>query len=136
MGLHMKYLAIAAALLFVGNCPLHAQSNVTSTVASVGSASTLNSSGSLNGSGGNSPVVSSPRQGNVAAQNPGEFVPSKFESYDTAVSLGEAARRFRQTTVAEAALKAQQTKTTNPEKPSVVLDKDADGKLIIVQSKR
>jgi hypothetical protein len=134
----MKLILAAGALLFVGMGSTQAQS--LSNVGSVGGGTSLNGSSSVNnsptintGGGSSSLPVSSPRPSkNVDATNPGEYVPSTFESYDAALSLGEIAKRMHQPTIVEAARLAQQAKANPAAKPALVLEKDGDGNLIVV----
>ena len=138
LGMPMKLILAAGALLFVGMGSTQAQS--LSNVGSVGGGTSLNGSSSVNnsptintGGGSSSLPVSSPRPSkNVDATNPGEYVPSTFESYDAALSLGEIAKRMHQPTIVEAARLAQQAKANPAAKPSLVLEKDGDGNLIVV----
>jgi hypothetical protein len=138
LGMPMKFILAAGALLFVGMGSTQAQS--LSNVGSVGGGSSLNGSSSVNnsptintGGGSSSLSVSSPRPSkNVDATNPGEYVPSTFESYDAALSLGEIAKRMHQPTIVEAARLAQQAKANPAAKPALVLEKDGDGNLIVV----
>ena len=94
---------------------------------------TLNGSGAMNGGSSASGRVAEPRHtDNVQAKNPGEFVPSAFENYPAALSMGEEAGRVRPLTVVEAARFAQQAKAAANTKPAIVLEKDAEGKLIVL----
>jgi hypothetical protein len=138
MGMLMKFLLAAGVLLFVGMGSTQAQS--LSNVGSIGGGSSLNGSSSVNhsasantGGGSNSLPLSGPRPSkNVEGTNPGEFVPSTFESYDAALSLGEIAKRMHPLSIVEAARSAQQAKANLAAKPALVLEKDADGNLIVV----
>src|SRR5271156_7055996 len=117
----MKYL-LAGVLLFIAITSASAQSNFPN-VGRVGGGSSLNSGSSLNGAASNGTVgsgvgsVSSNASKNVQATNPGEFVPSTFETYDAALSMGENARRARSLTLVEAARLAQQAKAKAEAKP-------------------
>ena len=94
---------------------------------------TLNGSGTVNSVGSTSGRVSEPRHtDNVQARNPGEFVPSTFENYPAALSMGEEAGRVRPLTVVEAARLAQQAKAAATTKPAILLEKDAEGKLVVL----
>lgn len=136
----MKTLLFAGLLLFVGVGSAHAQ-DLGSTTATVGSSGSINSGGSITSlSGINSTsstnnansVSGQPSYRNVAGTNPDAYVPSTFENYDDAVTQGDAARRMRQPSLADAARKAQQAKAAHPAKPGVVVDRDATGKLVAV----
>jgi hypothetical protein len=145
MGIAMKFLMMAGILLFVGIGSAGAQAYVggPGSGTNVGAGSSLNSTSGINGAGAintansasNSNVGSDsqPAQ-NVQATNSGEFVPSTFENYRAAVSMGEEAGHVRPPTVVEAARLAQQVKAANAAKPAIVLEKDAEGKLIIVET--
>jgi hypothetical protein len=134
----MKFLLVAGVLLLVGTGSANAQSM--SNVGSIGAGSSLNGASSVNHSatmnpngGSSAGIVSDPRSSkSVEGTNPGEFVPSTFESYDAALSLGEMAKRVRPLTVVEAARLAQQAKANPGAKPALVLEKDPDGNLIVV----
>jgi hypothetical protein len=72
---------------------------------------------------------------NIEATNPGEYVPSTCENYDSAVNIGRNARLIRPPTLVEAARTAQQARATGALKPAIVLDKDGEGNLVIVTAK-
>jgi hypothetical protein len=138
MGIQMKIPVIAIVLVLASAGAVKAQS--LQSVPTVGGPS-IGGSGSLNGSGAinrasstPSPVGNSdPRASkNIEATNPGEYVPSTFENYDSAVNIGRNARLVRPPTLVEAARTAQKAKATGPLKPAIVIDKDAEGNLIIV----
>ena len=133
----MKLFMMAGALLFVGVGSVSAQGYVGGSSVGAGSGlngvGTLNGSGTVNSVGSTSGRVSEPRHtDNVQARNPGEFVPSTFENYPAALSMGEEARRARPLTVVEAARLAQQTKAAAAIRPAIVLEKDAEGKLMVL----
>jgi hypothetical protein len=139
----MKFLVMAAVVLFAGLGPVSAQG----TLGGAGSGSTigtssLNSQGSLNNSSSINDTRSStsvtlgsdPRaSSSVAGKNPGEFVPSTFQNYSVALDMGEEALRAQPTTLAEAARLAQHARAVGT-KPPIALDQDAHGKLIVVQA--
>ena len=137
-GIQMKFLLAAGVLLLVGTGSANAQSM--SNVGTIGGGSSLNGASSVNNSptinpsgGSSAGVVSDPRSSkSVEGTNPGEYVPSTFESYDAALSLGEIAKRIHPLTVVEAARLAQQAKANPAAKPALVLEKDPDGNLIVV----
>jgi hypothetical protein len=142
----MKIFAMAGFLLFVGIGSAGAQGYVggPGSGTNVGGGASLNSATGMNGAGGinttNSTSVSvtgpdSRQAQNVQATNPGEFVPSTFQDYAAAVSMGEEARGMRRLTVAEAARLSQQTKMAGAAKSAIVLEKDADGKLILLETR-
>jgi hypothetical protein len=141
MGMQMKTLLLAGLLLFVGVGSANAQADLSSSTGSIGNSGSINSGGSLTSSSGinstastnnASSVSGQPSYRNVEGTNPDAYVPSTFENYDDAVTQGDAARRVRQPSLADAARKAQQTKATHPTKPGVVVERDATGKLVAV----
>jgi hypothetical protein len=141
MGMQMKTLLFAGLLLFIGVGSAHAQADVGSTTGSIGSSGSINAGGSLSSSSGLNSTASTNNGNSVSGQpsyrnaegtNPDAYVPSTFENYDDAVTQGDAARRMRQPSLADAARKAQQAKAAHPAKPGVVVDRDATGKLITV----
>jgi L-amino acid N-acyltransferase YncA len=73
--------------------------------------------------------------GNVSAKNPGEFIPSTFESYQDAVIIGQAELDAKPMTVAEAARVLQAWKKSGTQKAALVAEQDADGKMIISAEK-
>jgi hypothetical protein len=137
MGNQMKLLVMIGVLLLVGVGSARAQSSF-SNVGSIGgssinSVSSLNHSGSINSSVGTGSVSDSRVYKNVEATNPGEYVPSTYENYDAAVTMGRNAGLVRPLTIVEAARMAQQAKEAGAAKPTILLEKDAAGKLILVQ---
>jgi hypothetical protein len=136
----MKFLVMAAVMLFVSLGSVQAQS--IGGGGSVGDGGGINSATSIshaigiNGGGGAAPAAASsaPTAKNVSGTNPGEFVPSTFESYGTALTMGQNAGHARPLSVAEAARMAQRAKLAANTKPTIILDKDAQGKLVVVQA--
>jgi hypothetical protein len=68
--------------------------------------------------------------------NPGEFVPSTSQNYPAELAMGEAAGRRRPLAVVEAARSARQAKAASVARPAKILEKDAEGKLIVVEIKQ
>jgi hypothetical protein len=135
----MKFLVMAGILFFAGIGSARAQGYVGGPT--VGGGSGLNGIGGINRAGainsGSSATghVSDPRPAeNIQATNPGEFVPSTFQNYPAALGMGEAAGRRRPLTVVEAARSAQQEKAASVARPAKVLEKDAEGKLIVIET--
>lgn len=136
----MKIPAIAVLLVLAGAGSVKAQSlQAVPTIGGPG----IGGSGSLNGSGAinrasstPSPVGNSdPRVSkNVEATNPGEYVPSTYENYDAAVDMGRNAV-VRPPTLVEAARMAQHAKEAGAAKPMILLEKNAEGNLIIVPAR-
>jgi hypothetical protein len=142
--MQMKTILFAGLLLFVSVSAAQAQ-DIGSTTGTVGSGSSINSSGSVSSAGGinsephttnASSVSGTPSYKNVEGQNPDAYVPSTFENYDEAVNQGDEARKVRQPSLADAARKAQQAKAAHPAKPGVVLDRDANGRLVAAPATR
>jgi hypothetical protein len=75
-------------------------------------------------------------QANVSAKNPGEFVPSTFESYNEALITGEEQLNARPVTIAEAARILQASKKTEVQKPALIIEQDDNGKMIISSGKQ
>jgi hypothetical protein len=73
---------------------------------------------------------------NVSATNPGEFVPSTFESYNEAVITGQEQLNARPLTVAEAARILQTQKKSETQKPALIVEQDANGRMIISTGKQ
>jgi hypothetical protein len=104
----------------------------------IGSASGINGAGSINASSATAPVVPASAPGAAAdrnvnqnSKNPGEYVPSRFSNYGDAVALGVVESGIRPLTVAEAARLAQAQKKNAEQKRAIVLDRDANGNLVI-----
>jgi hypothetical protein len=141
----MKYLLAVGVVFFFGVGVAQAQGTSVGSGASVGSGrsvgdgGSLNSQGSINPSGpaehGATPV--DPRSSkSVAGKNPGEYVPSTFQNYDDALAEGVIEGKRRPLTLAEIARLSQQKKAAETHKPALVLEKDVDGKLILVPAKQ
>jgi hypothetical protein len=131
----MKFLVMAGILFFVTVGSASAQGHIGGMGA--GGGTSLNGGGAINSGSATSksPVgLDSQPLPNVQATNPGEFVPSTFENYDAAVSMGEQARRARAATVVEAAHAAQQTKASRATGATIVLEEDSEGKLIVMET--
>jgi hypothetical protein len=77
-----------------------------------------------------------PSQGNVSAQNPGEFVPSTFEGYKEAVADAKANANKKPLTLADIARQAQAEKRAAEPKQAMVLEENSDGKLVIAKPKQ
>jgi hypothetical protein len=70
----------------------------------------------------------------VSATNPGEFVPSTFESYKEAVIIGQEELNAKPVSVAEAARSLQAWKKSETQKPALVAEQD--GERIIVSRRK
>jgi hypothetical protein len=103
----------------------------------VGSGGGLNGAGSINGPSAapagpvSAPGAAADRNVNQSSKNPGEYVPSRYSSYGDAVALGVVESGIRPLTVAEAARLAQMQKKNAEQKRVIVLEKDANGNLVI-----
>jgi hypothetical protein len=142
MGMQMKIPAIAVVLFLAGAAAAGAQSlPAVPTVGGnpgIGSSGSLNSSGAINHPGWTPSSVgdSDPRASrSIEATNPGEYVSSTFENYDSAVNIGRNAGLVRPPTLVEAAHAAQQARATGALKAPIVLEKDREGNLVIVAAK-
>src|SRR5271156_3789141 len=140
MGNQMKLLVMIGVLLLVGVGSAHAQSDFSNLGGSVGGGSSINDSSSVNRSGaintssaGTGSDSGSRVYKNGEATTPGKHVPSTYENSDAAVAMGRNAGLPRPLTIVEAARMAQHAKEAGAAKPTIVLEKDAAGKLIVVQ---
>lgn len=138
--MHMKFFVIAGIMLFVSVGAANAQSLAgVSGIggSSINNAGSVNNSGSINFESRSSSGSSASNAGatrSVAGTNPGEFVPSTFEAYDKALDQGQEAARIRPISLAGAARLAQKAKAAGAMKPAMVLEKNAEGKLIVIQA--
>ena len=72
----------------------------------------------------------------MSATNPGEFVPSTFESYKEAVIIGQEQLNARPVTVAEAARIFQAQKKSESQKHALIVEQDNNGRMIISSGKQ
>jgi hypothetical protein len=91
----------------------------------------ISSSGSLSFSHASKGSAAPAPQVNVSATNPGEFVPSTFESYKEAVMTGQEQLNARPVTIAEAARILQAQKKFETQKPALIVEQDDNGKMVI-----
>lgn len=141
-----KTLLLASFLVLAGTVHGQGASSPTGTLNGAGSmnnAGTLGSGGGLNGTGSinggyaaapavpSAPGAAADRNVNQSSKNPGEYVPSRYSSYGDAVTLGVVESGIRPLTVAEAARLAQMQKKNAEQKPVIVLERDANGTLVI-----
>jgi len=113
---------------------------------SINNASSLGNGGAINGLGSintpaaapagpaSAPGAAADRTVNQNSKNPGEYVPSRFSPYGDAVALGVVESGIRPLTVAEAARLAQLQKRNALQKRAIVLEKDANGNLVIAST--
>lgn len=99
----------------------------------------LNSASGMNGSrstiANNVAPASSP-QANVSGTNPGEFVPSTFESYQQAVATGQEELDARPLRLAEVARMLQARRKLEIQTPALIAEQDDDGNVIISAGKQ
>jgi hypothetical protein len=94
------------------------------------------STGSLGFSHSSHGTPASAPQVNVSATNPGEFVPSTFESYKEAVIRGQEQLDARPVTVAEAARIFQAQRKSETQKPALIVEQDDNGRMFISSGKQ
>jgi hypothetical protein len=104
----------------------------------IGAGGGINGANSINGSSAvpasaptSAPGAAADRAVNQNSKNPGEYVPSRFSNYGDAVALGVIESGIRPLTVAEAARLAQMQKQNAEQKRVIVLERDANGHLVI-----
>jgi hypothetical protein len=104
----------------------------------IGSVGGINGAASINGASGvpvtapaSAPGAAADRAVNQNSKNPGDYVPSRSSNYGDAVALGVLESGIRPLTVAEAARLAQLQKKNAEQKRVIVLDRDANGNLVI-----
>ncbi len=126
-------LMLAGVLLIAGSA--HAQQ--------AGNGTVLNATPGINSSNGLGESGVSTQGGRAEVRRrmhrertPGEYVPSTFASYGDAVSDAKANANKKAMTLADLARQAQAEKKAAPAKETVVLDKDAEGKLVIATPKK
>ena len=129
-----KVLLFAAVFVFAGA----AQAQIGG---SISGHAGINGAGGLESHGGlNSPQPAlnngTTTFNNVSGTNPGEFVPSTFESYKDAVADAKANANKKSLTLADIARQAQAEKKTAEPKSAMVLEENSDGKLVIADPKK
>lgn len=120
-----KIILLAGIALLAGSAQAQMRSSGMSS-----SGGSLSFSHSSHGTPASAPLV------NVSATNPGEFVPSTFESYNEAVIAGREQLNARPVTVAEAARMLQASKKSEVQKPALMVEQDNNGKMIISSGKQ
>jgi hypothetical protein len=120
----MKKIVLLAAIAFLAGS---AQAQMR--VASAASAGTLGFSHS-------NYETQAPAPPNVSATNPGEFVPSTFESYKEAVIIGQEELNAKPLSVAEAARSLQAWKKSETQKPALIAEQDGEGRIIVSRGKQ
>jgi hypothetical protein len=120
-----KIILLAGIALLAGSAQAQMRSNGMSS-----------SGGSLSFSHSNHGTPAPAPQVNVSATNPGEFVPSTFESYNDAVITGQEQLDARPVTIAEAARIFQAQKKTETQKPALIVEQDDNGRMVISSGKQ
>jgi hypothetical protein len=120
-----KVILLAGIALLAGSAQAQMRSNGMSS-----SGGSLSFPHSSHGTPAPAPLV------NVSATNPGEFVPSTFESYNEAVITGQEQLNARPVTVAEAARILQAQKKSETEKPVLIVVQDDNGRMVISGGKQ
>jgi hypothetical protein len=122
----MKKIILLAAIAFLAGSA-HAQMRSSSG----GSGGTLGFSHS-----GHEAQAQASAPPNVSATNPGEFVPSTFESYKEAVIIGQEELDAKPLSVAEAARSLQAWKKSEIQKPALIAEQDGEGRIIVSRGKQ
>ena len=134
---------LASVLILAGTVHGQSASGVLNGAGSINNVSGIGSTGGINGgaslNGGSyvapapssAPGAAADRLVNQNSKNPGEYVPSRFSNYGDAVALGVIESGIRPLTVAEAARLAQTQKKNAGQKRVIVLERDANGNLVI-----
>jgi hypothetical protein len=118
-----KIVLLAAIAFFAGSA--QAQMRVASAA-----------SGGTSGFSHSSHETQAPAPPNVSATNPGEFVPSTFESYKEAVIIGQEELNAKPVSVAEAARSLQAWKKSETQKPALIAEQDGEGRIIVSRGKQ
>jgi len=121
----MKKIILLAAIAFLAGSA-QAQMRVASGGASGGTLSFSHSNHE----------TQAPLPPNVSATNPGEFVPSTFESYKEAVIIGQEELNAKPLSVAEAARNLQAWKKSETQKPALIAEQDGEGRIIVSRGKQ
>ena len=120
-----KIILLTGIALLAGSAQAQMRSSAMSS-----SGGSLSFSHPSHGTSASAPLV------NVSATNPGEFVPSTFESYNEAVIAGREQLNATPVTVAEAARILQASKKSEVQKPALIVEQDNNGKMIISSGKQ
>jgi hypothetical protein len=128
--------ALAIALIFAGTAHAQFSGGVINTGgSSINHATTLNTNVSTTTTTSESAPATSDSVVNRNSKNPGEFVPSKFSSYQDALAEAKLEAALRPTTVAEAARIERERRSKSHDANVVQLDEDARGRLEIARAK-
>ncbi len=138
MGMLMRTVILSAiVLLFAGTA--HAQllgGSINTGGSSINHATTLNTNVINGTTNSESAPAASDTVVNRNSKNPGEFVPSKFSTYQDVLAEAKLEAALRPTTVAEAARQEQKRRSKSTDANVIQLDEDAQGKLVIAPAKK
>ncbi len=123
-----KIILLAGIMLLAGT----AQAQMVGGGGSIGSSAAINAPDSI---ASNTGVAPAPHP-NVSATNPGEFVPSTFESYQQAVAAGQEELDAQPLRLADVARMYQARKKLEIQKPALIAEQDDDGNVIISSERR
>lgn len=133
----MRIVILAAiVLIFAGTA--HAQllgGSINTGGSSINHATTLNTNVSSSTTSGSAPAVSDVVV-NRNSNNPGEFVPSTFTTYQDVLAEAKLQAALRPQTVAEAARREQERRSKSKDANVIQLDEDVHGKLMIAGAKK
>jgi hypothetical protein len=129
--------ALAIVLIFAGSAHAQFSGGVVNTGgSSINHATTLNTNVSTSTTNSGSASAASDVVVNRNSKNPGEFVPSKYSTYQDVLAEAKLEAALRPTTVAEAARQEQERRSKSKDANVIQFDEDAQGKLVIAQAKK
>jgi hypothetical protein len=129
--------ALAIVLIFAGSAHAQFSGGVVNTGgSSINHATTLNTNVSTSTTNSGSASAASDVVVNRSSKNPGEFVPSKYSTYQDVLAEAKLEAALRPTTVAEAARQEQERRSKSKDANVIQFDEDAQGKLVIAQAKK
>jgi hypothetical protein len=129
--------ALAIVLIFAGSAHAQFSGGVINTGgSSINHATTLNTNVSTSTTNSGSASAASDVVVNRNSKNPGEFVPSKYSTYQDVLAEAKLEAALRPTTVAEAARQEQERRSKSKDANVIQFDEDAQGKLVIAQAKK
>jgi hypothetical protein len=131
-------IAILAAIVLIFAGTAHGQllgGSINTGGSSLNHSTTLNTNVSTSTTSGSAPAVSDVVV-NRNSNNPGEFVPSTFSTYQDVLAEAKLQAALRPQTVAEAARQEQERRSKSKDANVIQLDEDAHGKLMIAEAKK
>lgn len=131
-------IAFALAIVLIFASTAHAQFSggvINTGGSSINHAATLNTNVSTSTTNSESGPAASDVVVNKNSKNPGEFIPSKFSTYQDVLVEAKLEAALRPPTVAEAARQEQERRSKSKDATVIQLDEDAQGKLVIAQAK-